>query len=127
MDGVPVVVAIDVGREQRGVKTELAMKESGEIGVGQFDTGRVKYSEQFNAIARGNDHALGDAGYISQRACGFGQFIARDSDALAQLDGRGFVIDPYESERHGAPNLWTWLTRLAAHTPSMTTNTAPER
>jgi len=51
MDGVPVVVAIDVGREQRGVKTELTMKESGEIGVGQFDTGRVKYSEQFNAIA----------------------------------------------------------------------------
>ncbi len=45
------------------------------------------------------------------------QLVARDGDAFAQLDGRGFVVDADENElAHGAPNLCTWLTRLAAQT-----------
>ena len=39
-------------------------------------------------------------------ASGVGQIVARDGDALAQLDGRGLVVDADENElAHGAPNL----------------------
>ena len=34
---------------------------------------------------------------------------------------------PIEREGHGAPNLWTWLTMLAAQTMIMDASTAPER
>ena len=37
----------------------------------------------------------------------FGQLLARDGDALAQFNGRGFVVDPDEDETGswGTPNL----------------------
>ena len=56
-----------------------------------------------------------------------GSSSRRDGDALAQLDGRGLVVHADERQRHGAPNLCTWLKRLAAQTASITTRTAPER
>ena len=66
-------------------------------------------------------------GMRGQGAHGFGQVVARDGDAFAQRDGRGFVVDADEGElAHWAPNLCTWLKRLAAQTAIMTTSTAPE-
>ncbi len=121
-NGLLIVVLIDVRRKQSGVEAELAMQKAGQVGALAIDSG-----QHLDAVAGGDDHALCHAGQGSQGARGFGQFVARDGDALAQLDGRGFVVDSDERERHGAPNLWTWLTRLAAQTASMTTKTAPER
>jgi hypothetical protein len=38
------------------------------------------------------------------------------------------VVDPNENElAHGAPNLWTRLTMLAAQTQIMKISTAPEK
>ena len=46
--------------------------------------------------------------------------------ALAQRDGRRFVVHANEGQRHWGPNLCTWLKRLAAQTAIMTTSAAPE-
>ena len=98
------------------------MQEADQIGA--LSVHRGKY---FDAVAGGDDHAFRHAGHCRKGAGGFGQLVAGDGDALAQLDGRGFVVDSDERQRHGAPNLCTWLTRFAAQTASITTKTAPER
>ena len=85
--------------------SKLAMEESREISVRRFTFGGIDDGEQFHAIAGGDDHAFGDAGQSSQGAGGLSQLVARNSDALTQFDGRGFVVDPNKSESHGAPNL----------------------
>ena len=118
---VLVAVLIDVRREEIGVEIEVAMQEGGEVGVGRFEGG-----ENLDAITGGDNHALGDAGGSGEGAGGLGQIVAGDGDALAQLDGRGLVVDADEGERHWAPNLWTWLKALAAKTASITMKTAPE-
>ena len=104
-DGVSIVVPINVRSKQRGLKAELAIEETGEIGGGRLDD-----REHLDAIAGGDDHALGDSGHGGEGAGDFGELLAGDGDALAQLDGRGFVVDADEYEGHGAPNRWTWLT-----------------
>ena len=73
----------------------------GEVGVGRFDRG-----QHLNTVAGGDDHALADAGLGGEGASGVRQIVARDGDALAQLDGRGLMVDADEHElAHGAPNL----------------------
>src|SRR5581483_4886415 len=106
----------------RRIESELAMQEACDVGSRRFDGGK-----NLHAVAGGENHAFGDAGLGGESAEGLWQLVARDRDALAELDWRRFVIDSDEGERHGAPNLWTWLTRLAAQTASIKASTAPER
>ena len=56
-----VAVLVDVRRQQRRVKAEVAMQKASQIGIRRIDRG-----QQFHAIAGGDDHALADAGHGSQ-------------------------------------------------------------
>src|SRR3954463_15221212 len=88
---------------------------------------RFNRGHNLHAIASGHNHALRHARQRRQRSRHLGQLVARDGDPLTQLNRRGLVVDADEREGHGAPYLCTWLNWLAAHTASMTRNTAPER
>ncbi len=120
-DGLLVVMLIDMRREQRRVEAEVAMQESSEVSLRRLDG-----SEQLHAVAGGDDHALSHAGDGGEGARGFRQLVAGDGDALTQLNGSRFVVDANDGEGHWAPNLCTWLMKLAAQTPIITTSTAPE-
>ena len=122
-DGLLIAMLVEMWCEKSLVEAEMLVQKLGEVGFGRLDGG-----EHLHAVAGGDDHAFADAGLSSQGAGGIRQLIAGDGDAFAQLDGRGLVVNPDENElAHGAPNLWTWLTVLAAQTQSMTIRTAPER
>ena len=100
----------------------MPVEKAGQVGIR-----RVNGGQQLHAIAGGDDHALGDAGHGGQGARRLRQLLARDGDALAQLDGRGLVVDADEDQGHYGPYLWTRLMTLAASTTSITRKTAPER
>ena len=121
-DRVLIQMGVDVRGQHRWIESELAMQEACDVGLRRFDGGK-----NLHAVAGGEDHAFGYSRLGRECAQGLGQLVARDRDALAELDWRCFVIDSDEGERHGAPNLWTWLTRLAAQTASIKARTAPER
>ena len=71
------------------------------IGVGILFGG----DGDLDAIAGGEDHALGDTGHSGQSASGLSQFLPRNGDALAEIDRRRSVVDSDEGQGHGAPNL----------------------
>src|SRR6185503_6469418 len=103
-DGLLIAVLVDVRREKDLVQAEVVMQKLGEVGLRRLDGG-----EDLDAVAGGDDHALADAGLRCEGAGGVGEIVARDGDAFAQFDWRGFVVDADEDElAHGAPNLWTW-------------------
>jgi len=56
--------------------------------------------QQLNAIAGGDDHALGDTLRGSQGARGLGKLVGADGNLLAQRDGRRFMIHADEHDRH---------------------------
>ena len=58
-----------------------------------------------------------------------GEAAGRDGEALADLDGRGVVVDAEEDEirAHGVVNLWTAENWLAAQTARTTMKTKLER
>ena len=72
------------------------MQKAGEVGVGAL---LIDADQNFDAVAGGDDHALGNAGHRGQRARGLGQIFARNGDALAQLDGRRLVVDSDQRSR----------------------------
>ena len=61
--------------------------------------------DKFNAVASGDDHALGHSGMLGQFLAGLRQSRFRNGQALAHLDRRGLVIDADELELHDAINL----------------------
>ena len=70
---------------------------------------------------------------MEEGAGGFGEPGGGDGEALANLDGRGVVVDAEEDETslgcraHGAVNLWTEENWLAAQTARTTRKTKLER
>jgi len=56
------------------------------------------YRDQLDAVAGGEDDAFADAGLVQQRAGGVGETSGGDGEALANLDGRGVVIDAEEDQ-----------------------------
>ena len=79
------------------------MEEAEEIGCG-FGcgvcgvAGVVLQGEEFDAVAGGEDEAFADAGLMEQGAGGVGEAVSGDGEALADLDGRGVVVDAEEDE-----------------------------
>src|SRR5580692_9415220 len=119
--GRALAMLIDMRVECGGVDAKAAGEKAGELHLGPIDHG-----DELDAVAGRDDHALGYARHGGQRARGFGQLVTADSDALAQRDGCGPMIDADEYERHCGPNLCTLLMRLAAQTAIMTARAAPE-
>src|SRR5580658_1788286 len=127
--GLAIAVLVDVGRECGAIEAEVIQKKADKliarigarVGADSVDCG-----QNLNAVAGGDDHAFLHAGDGGEQARHFGQVVAADGDALAQLNGSGFVVHADEGQGHGAPYLCTWLTRLLAQTKSMTTTTTPE-
>ena len=60
---------------------------------------------KFDAVAGGDDHALGNGRMLGQPLAGLGQARFRNRQALAHLDWRGLVIDADELESHDVINL----------------------
>jgi hypothetical protein len=80
----------------------------GGIGVGTL----LLEGEEFDAIACGEDEAFADARLMEKSAGGIGEALGGNGEALADLDGRGVVIDAEEDQAarfvvgcgHGAVN-----------------------
>jgi hypothetical protein len=74
---------------------EVLVEEAKEVGFGLGLGGLVVVlqGEEFDAVAGGEDEALADARLMEEGAGGVGQACRGDGEALADLDGRGDVVD----------------------------------
>ena len=135
-DGFAIAVLVEVGLDVVGRNGEVLVEEAEEIGFGLRLLGLcvVLECEELDAVAGGEDEALADAGLVEEGAGGVGEAGGGDGEALANLDGRGVVIDAEEDEAslrrrwaHGAVNLWTAENWLAAQTARTTKKTKLER
>jgi hypothetical protein len=63
-------------------------------------------SDDFHAVAGGDDHALLDSGAGSEIAAGIGKARVRDRKSLAHFERRAPVIHANEVISHEAANLW---------------------
>ena len=70
------------------------MEEAGEVGGG----GLFLEGEELYAVAGGEDEAFADAGLVEEAARGVGEARGGDGEALADLDGRGVVVDAEEDQ-----------------------------
>ncbi len=86
-----VEVRLDIVRGDGEVLVEEAKKIG--FGLGLCGLAVVLQGEEFDAVAGGEDKAFADAGLMKERAGGFGQACRGDGEALANLDGRGVVVD----------------------------------
>jgi hypothetical protein len=115
-DGFAVTMLVEMGLDVVGRNGEVLMEEAKKIGFGLRLLGFcvVLQSEEFDAVAGGENEALADAGLVEKGTGCIGESRGGDSEALANLDWRGVVIDAQENEAslcrrwaHGAVNLWT--------------------
>jgi hypothetical protein len=149
-DGFALAEFVEVGLDVAGGDGEVFVEEAEEVGfglgldVGGF-AGVVLQGEEFDAVAGGEDEAFADAGLVEEGAGGVGEAGGGDGEALADLDGRGVVVDAEEDEAtvgrcglglelglelgwvHGALNLWTAENWLAAQTARTRKKTKLER
>ena len=112
-----VAMLVDVRRQQRRVETEMLMQKSGQISrpATRQRPASPRGCRWRRSCTRSRPASRPRARVVSGRS------VARDGDPFAQLDGRGLVVHSNERQRHWAPNLCTWLKRLAAHTAIITT------
>jgi hypothetical protein len=153
-DGFALAKLVEVRLDVVGQDGEVFVEEAEEIGfglgleVGGF-AGVVLEGEEFDAVAGGEDEAFADAGLMEESAGGVGEAGGGDGEALADLDGRGVVVDAEEDETalggrglglepglelglelrlaHGALNLWTAENWFAAQTARTRKKTKLER
>jgi hypothetical protein len=119
-DSLTLAELVEVGLDVAGRDRKVLMKEAEEVGLtlclnagGVGVGGFVLKGEEFDAIAGREDETFADAGLMEECAGGVGETFDGDGEALANLDGRGVVIDAEENEAsgsgvvcgHGAVNL----------------------
>jgi len=137
-DGFALAEFVEVRLDVAGGDGEVFVEEAEEVGFGLgLEIGGfasvVLEGEEFDAVASGEDEAFADAGLVEEGAGGVGEAGGGDGEALANLDGRGVVIDAEEDETtmggraHGAVNLWTAENWFAAQTVRTTKKTKLER
>ena len=115
-------VLVEVRAEDLRVDVEIAAKKLGQVRCIERLAG-----EQLHPVAGGKDHPFQHARGLGERAGGLHQFLRTDGQPLAQLDGRGFVIEAQQHDIHGAVNLCTELNWLAAQTLMTTRKAMLER
>ena len=137
-DGFALAEFVEVGLDVVGRDAEVLVEEAEEVGFGLGlgvcgFAGVVLQGEKLDAVAGGEDEAFADAGLMEEGAGGVGEAGGGDGEALADLDGRGVVVDAEEDEAslcrlaHGALNLWTAENWFAAQTARTTKKTKLER
>jgi hypothetical protein len=131
-DGFALAELVEVGLDGVRGDREVLVEEAEEVGLVAFSSGTVfLQGDQLHAVAGGEDETFADAGLVEERAGGVGEAACGDGEALANLDGRGVVVDADEDEMlvqaHGAVNLWTALNWFAAQTARTTRKTKLER
>src|SRR4051812_47036565 len=95
-NGITVMVLVKMFAERTGVEREVLLEKSVQI---RRRTRRA--GEQFNAVARGEDHGLRHARMGDEASHGLWKTRVRNSEPLADLDGRGLVIDAQQRVSHG--------------------------
>ena len=105
-----------------GLNAEIVADEVHQVGRVRRQAG-----EQLHPVAGGENHALQHPWRLHQRARRLLQLLRPNGQPLAQLDGRGLVVQPQQDNIHGAVNLCTELSWLAAQTLITTRNTRLER
>jgi hypothetical protein len=115
-DGFAIAVLVEVRLYVVLWDGEVLVKEAEEVSfrlwlsVGGFGC-VVLEGEEFDAVAGGEYEAFTDAGLVEEGAGCIGEARRGDGEALADLDGRGVVVDAEEDETslcllvHGAVNL----------------------
>jgi hypothetical protein len=114
---------VEVGLDVVGWDAEVLVEEAEEISLclGLSCFGVILQGEEFDAVAGGEDETFADAWLMEEGAGGVGESGRGDREALANLDGRGVVVDTEEDEAslcrrglrvgfelvHGVVNLWT--------------------
>ena len=99
-DGFALAEFVEVGLDVVWRDGEVFVKEAEEVGFGLGLRGFsvVLQGEEFDAVAGGEDEAFADAGLVEEGAGGVGEAAGGDGEALANLDGRGVVVDAEEDE-----------------------------
>jgi hypothetical protein len=106
-DGFALAKFVEMGLDVAGGDGEVFVEEADEAGLdlrlglgldaGGF-AGLVLNGEEFNAVAGREDEAFADAGLVEESAGGVGEAGGGDGEALADLDGRGVVVDAEQDE-----------------------------
>jgi hypothetical protein len=127
-DGFALTELVEVGLESLRRNTEVLMEEAEEVSLVVFGgRGVVLQGNNLDAVAGGEDESFADAGLVEKCPHGVGEAACGYGEALADLDGRGVVVDAEEDEAHGVVNLWTTESWLAAQTARTTRKTKLER
>src|ERR1700693_3479481 len=109
--GVLLPVLIKVRSQQLALDAEVVSEKVQQVGRIRFLTGK-----QLDPVAGREDHSLQNPRRLYQGARSLFQLLGANGQPLAQLDGRGFVIQPQQDYVHGAVNRCTELSWLAAQT-----------
>ena len=113
-NGFALAEFVEVRVERGGGHREIVSQEEAKVAL------VFVLSEEFNAVAGGEDDGFADTGVVGERTGCFSQAAGGDGEALAHVDGRGVVVDAEEREAHGRPANWcTLLTWFADQTASM--------
>ncbi len=121
--GLLVAVLVEVVLQHRPVQPEMILQK-----LRKIHRRRLNRGHNLHPVAGRNDHALRHPRQSRKGPRDLGQIFARNGDPLPQVNGRGLVVYADQGQgRHEAPYLCTWLNRFAAHTASITRNTAPDR
>jgi len=97
-NGFSLAELVEMRLDVAGGDAEVFVEEAEEVGfglrlgVGGF-AGVVLEGEEFDAVAGGEDEAFADAGLVEEGAGGVGEAGGGDGETLADLDGRGVVVD----------------------------------
>ena len=120
--GILLPVLINMRRQQLGIDVEIVADK-----VQQVGRVRLLAGEQLDPVAGGENHSLQHPRRLHQGARRLLQLLRPNGQPLAQLDGRGLVVQPQQDDIHGAVNLCTELSWLAAQTLITTRKTRLER
>jgi hypothetical protein len=97
-DGFALAELVEMRLDVAGGDAEVFVEEAEEVGFGLRLGVRgfadvVLQGEELDTVAGGEDEAFADARLVEEGAGGVGEAGGGDGEALANLDGRGVVID----------------------------------
>ncbi len=101
-NGVLVAVLIEVRRENRRVEAEVPMQKAGRSWASGVIPPMARISTRLHVETIMHSVTPGTA---ARARVASGRSSRRDGDPLAQLDGRGFVVDADKRQGHRGPNL----------------------